>query len=337
MPNILLVAIASFLIAFSSCYWVIRLLAPKLLDIPNNRSSHSIPTPRGGGIALFACLAAYLIASIAADTLPPVFSTNQWLAIFLVFAISLADDLFSISIAWRLLVQLVCALLVIYPLVEPLTLSTWQIASLLIISTISMAWITNLYNFMDGINGIAAIEGITCCVALWIINEQSNLIDNPLTLIILGSACLGFLWWNFPRAKLFMGDSGSATLGFTMACLAAPGIFKEPQTLVIWLIILGVFIVDASFTLIRRALTGQKFYAPHRSHSYQRAADTLGHTRTSIFIGAINLCWLMPIAWLVQDQTLGGITGLAISYSPLVAIAIGLKAGKKISPDQYSH
>lgn len=136
--------------------------------------------------------------------------------------------------------------------------------------------------------------------------------------------------WNFPPAKIFMGDAGSGFLGLVLGLFSIQAAWIKPQFFWSWLILLGVFIVDASWTLARRFLRGEKVYEAHRSHGYQFASRHFGaHKPVSLGIAAINVVWLLPIALWVGLGNLEGLTGLILAYSPLILLAIQFKAGAK--------
>ena len=139
---------------------------------------------------------------------------------------------------------------------------------------------------------------------------------------------MGFLFWNFPVAKIFMGDTGSGFLGIVFGVFSIYAGWINPELFWAWIILLGAFIVDASFTLVRRALQGKKIYEAHRSHAYQHAAQIYGHTRVSLLYGAINLFWLFPVAALVIWGYLDGILGVIIAYLPLVPGVFRFKGGR---------
>jgi UDP-N-acetylmuramyl pentapeptide phosphotransferase/UDP-N-acetylglucosamine-1-phosphate transferase len=142
-------------------------------------------------------------------------------------------------------------------------------------------------------------------------------------------AVLGFLYWNFPPAKIFMGDAGSGFLGFVLGVLSLAAAWQNADLLWVWLILLGVFIVDATFTLVRRLVRGDKVYEAHRSHAYQFASRKVGgHLPVTLSVLAINLLWLTPIAIGVGVLGLNGLLALVIAYAPLIALAVKYKAGE---------
>src|SRR3990167_3210143 len=141
-------------------------------------------------------------------------------------------------------------------------------------------------------------------------------------------AATGFLFWNLPPAKIFMGDVGSSFLGFTFGLLTLQSLFVNPNFLWSWLILLGVFIVDASVTLVNRVIRREKLYLAHRSHAYQQAARVYNsHKVVSLSVVAVNLIWLCPLAILVGVGYIEGFLGLIISYIPLLILAIQFRAG----------
>ena len=190
-------------------------------------------------------------------------------------------------------------------------------------------WLLNLTNFMDGIDGLAAIEAVTVCTAgallcyLTIPHGAAWMLP-----LFIAAGALGFLVWNRPPAKIFMGDVGSSFLGFMFAALALQTAREAPALFWCWTILLGVFMVDATTTLIRRLLRGENVSSAHRSHAYQHAAVRYAaHGPVTFSAAAINLVWLFPIAWLVARQQLDGAAGLALAYTPLVVVALAFGAG----------
>lgn len=142
-------------------------------------------------------------------------------------------------------------------------------------------------------------------------------------------AVLGFLYWNFPPARIFMGDAGSGFLGLVLGILSVQAAWASSRFLWVWLILLGVFIVDATFTLTRRLVRGDKVYEAHRSHAYQFASRQFGrHLPVTLAVLAINTLWLLPIAIGVGLFGLDGIIGLVLAYAPLVFLAFRFRAGE---------
>jgi len=310
---------------------IIHYFGRRLLDTPNIRSSHQVPTPRGGGIAL---ATAVIIALLAACDFGYISSTLIYWLLFpsaFIAALGICDDLFDLKIGVRLTVQFLIAGLGVYFIWIS---NEWSLAMQLpiaLIMILCVVWMTNLYNFMDGINGLAALEAISVCISMaliyWI--QQANTDVIYLLIIIAASTC-GFLYWNFPTAKLFMGDSGSLFLGITLGLLTIESTNNSYRLASAWLIMLGIFIVDASYTLFFRLITKQAFHLAHRTHTYQKIAIKLNsHTRTTLACIAINLLWLLPIAIAAVTTQLNPIAALLIAYAPLLLTAYKCRAGQR--------
>jgi len=147
--------------------------------------------------------------------------------------------------------------------------------------------------------------------------------------LAVAAAVTGFLFWNFPPAKIFMGDAGSGFLGIVLGVMSLHAAWVAPQLFWSWVILLGVFVVDATVTLLRRLLRGDKVYEAHRSHAYQFASRRFGsHLPVTLAVAAIDLVWLLPIALWVGVGGLDGVLGVALAYVPLVMLAMKFRAGE---------
>ena len=169
-----------------------------------------------------------------------------------------------------------------------------------VMASLSIAWLTNLYNFMDGTDGFAAVQAITvgipAGVFFWL-NDQYGLAS---LCYVIAAANTGFLFWNWSPAKIFMGDVSSCLIGFMFGILAIIGEITDSVYIYIWLILLAVFIWDATFTLAKRIVTGKKWYAAHRSHAYQRLTQMgISHARLTVSLLLFNVCILWPMAYTV--------------------------------------
>ncbi|MCX5863701.1 MAG: glycosyltransferase family 4 protein [Deltaproteobacteria bacterium] len=311
-------------------------LARNLIDVPNMRSSHQVPTPRGGGMAIVVTFFAGLLCLRLTDFLP----TQVLLALTgaggLVAWVGFLDDRRHIAPRWRLAAHFLGAAWGLFWLGQLPPLSVFGHLLYLgwpgyLLAAVYLVWLLNLYNFMDGIDGIAGIEAITVCLGGSIAYALSAPAGQSwLAPALMLSAVAGFLFWNFPRAKIFMGDSGSGFLGLILGLLSIQAAQVDPELFWCWLILLGVFIVDATTTLLRRVIRGEAFHEAHRSHAYQYASRRFAtHRHVSIAVGLINLLWLFPIALLVALGSLPGLVGLLIAYAPLVRCAFHYKAGAK--------
>jgi Fuc2NAc and GlcNAc transferase len=304
-----------------------------IIDIPNARSSHSVPTPRGGGVAIVLAFLFALIFMASADLQP----IAQLIAMIgsgvLIAVIGFMDDHGHIAARWRLLGHFAASAWVMLwmgglPALTFFGFSLdlgWFGAAL---AVVYLVWMLNLYNFMDGIDGLASLEAIVSCLAMSVIYYlagQDAMIWAPL---MLAMTVAGFLYWNFPPARIFMGDAGSGFLGIILGALSIQAAWAGSEYFFAWLILLGVFVVDATFTLIRRLVRGDKVYEAHRSHGYQYASRHFGrHFAVTVGVSLINLFWLFPVALSVTLLKLDGATGLVIAYVPLIVLAFKFKAG----------
>ncbi|MDR3213191.1 MAG: glycosyltransferase family 4 protein [Azoarcus sp.] len=301
-----------------------------LLDAPNARSSHTSPTPRGGGVAIVASFIAALALTGYAGLLPAPLVLALTLAGVLVACVGFIDDHGHIAARWRLLAHFAAAAIALFILPEiPVPFVSLPLLALVALGeAFYLAWMLNLYNFMDGIDGIAALEAICVCLggALVFLLGAPSLAAAPL---LLAAATLGFLCWNWPPARIFMGDAGSGFLGFALGVLSLQAAHQAPALFWSWAILLAVFVCDASLTLARRTFTGQKPYEAHRSHAYQHAARRWGHLPVTLATAAIDLFWLLPLALAVAVDRLHPAVAMAVAYAPLLALACYLNAGAK--------
>jgi Fuc2NAc and GlcNAc transferase len=281
-------------------------LARAILDVPNARSAHSRPTPRGGGIGI---VVAVLAAWVAAGALGWV----GWRLIIgvggggaAVALIGWLDDRKGLGQLPRLAVQVAASLWCLYwALPAVLSASPWWPA----VAVGVIVWGTNLYNFMDGIDGLAGSEALVVAAAAAGFSYVAGASEMAIVSTAVAGAATGFLRWNWSPARVFMGDVGSGFLGFTLAALAviSPSLGGPPHS--VWAILLAVFWFDATVTLIRRVLGREPWYQPHRSHAYQRAAlGGVGHRATALAIVGLNLV-LAFIAAAVASSTVAGWVG----------------------------
>ncbi|MEK7291924.1 MAG: glycosyltransferase family 4 protein, partial [Actinomycetota bacterium] len=249
------------------------------LDIPNERSSHETPTPRGGGIAVVVVVLIALIGLWLTNTMAAREVLSIGAGSLIVAIVGHLDDRGRLTSArWRLLGHLLAAIIIVAGLDGLPTLPVFGNSIDLrvigsILAVLYLMWLLNLFNFMDGIDGITGVETVTTasCGAflIWDVAPASQLWFLPLALM---GATLGFLILNWPPAKIFMGDVGSGFIGIMFGALSIQAAHTESQLGWAWIILMGVFVVDASTTLIRRALRRERLYLAHRSHAYQLVA-----------------------------------------------------------------
>tara|TARA_B100000686_G_scaffold332315_1_gene396918 strand:+ start:394 stop:1413 length:1020 start_codon:yes stop_codon:yes gene_type:complete len=319
--------------------WALRTQAPRLnlLDIPMTRSSHILPTPRGGGLSI--CV--LFCFSITHFYLSGFISQSEFFALLgaqLIAILGFIDDLYKLSLQWRLPVQFLAAIWVVISLegVAPIDFGFILLSNKLILGAMgvtALVWVLNLYNFMDGIDGIATIEllFVTAMLLIFSISTGDQVIG-ALSAVLL-SAGAGFLFWNWPPAKIFLGDVGSNFIGFVLGVLALISMQHQSLTVWTWLILLGVFVVDTTVTLVVRVSTGHSWYEGHASHAYQNAARFYNsHFKVMIIVLGINFLWLAPIAWFSVQLPEYGLLFCTIALSPLIFLALRLKAGRFMKP-----
>lgn len=317
--------------------WLLRryALARSIIDIPNARSSHSVPTPRGGGMAIVVAFLAALLWMGGAGLIESSFTWALFGAGAAIAFLGFLDDHGHIAARWRLLGHFGASLWALIWLggLPPLTVFNSELHLGWLghgLALFYLVWLLNLYNFMDGIDGIASVEAITTCLGaclLYVLADVPGLVPVPL---VLAAAVAGFLFWNFPPARIFMGDAGSGFLGIALGVLSLQAAWASSGLFCAWMIMLGVFIVDATVTLLRRLLRGEKVYEAHRSHAYQYASRQYGrHLPITLAVLAINILWLLPIAALVSTGKLDGGIGVLIAWCPLVLLALRFHSGKQ--------
>ena len=311
----------TFLASVLLC-WLYRRLALRwqLFDIPNQRSAHQRPTPRGGGVGLFLALVFGVALASFTQELSLRDAGQLPFAVLLpgalLVVVGLLDDIFSLSARLRMLVYTVVCMAVVAWLCWPMPL--WALA----LASFYLLWLLNLYNFMDGIDGLAAMEALFVCLSAAALGAATG---SPqlqiLFCLLLAAACAGFLVWNFPAASLFMGDAGSISLGFLLGFLSLLGEFQSGLPLLSWLILLALFCSDATVTLLRRIVTRQAFTEAHSQHLYQRLARRWGsHERVLWAALLVNVLWLLPLAAVAALWPAWAWAALILAYLPLLAV-----------------
>lgn len=313
-------------------------LASQLLDHPNARSSHTTPTPRGGGIAV---VVAFLVA-ITGMSVAGYAQMELCVALLgagvLVATLGFIDDHASLAARWRFLGHAVAAAWVLWwmgplPPVPLFGITVALGAGGTLLAALYMVWSINLFNFMDGIDSIASVEALTVALCGALISGLTGASEWSIA-VVFAFCVVGFLMWNLPPARIFMGDVGSGFLGLVIATLSLWCGHESPQLFWSWFILGGCFMVDATTTLVRRVRRGEKFHEAHRSHAYQYASRVhRSHGRVAVAVAAINLLWLLPVALAVSSGKLDGLTGVAIAYAPLIWLAFHYKAGARVDQE----
>jgi Fuc2NAc and GlcNAc transferase len=322
----------SALLTYGARRWA---LSHGLLDVPNARSSHSEVVPRGGGIAVVATttLAVGLLGWFG------FIERGLFLALAVgggaVAAVGFFDDRHRLPARWRLTVHVVAAIWAVYwvgglgavRVGQHLTYSGWIGTGLAILGVV---WVLNLFNFMDGIDGIAAGEAVFVALAgamLALAGGNSGVADAAW---VFAWACAGFLCWNWPPARVFLGDVGSGYLGYVVIVLALADATSRPVAVWEWFILGTLFFADSTITLLRRLFRGDRVYEAHRQHAYQRLARRWGsHLRVTALVLGVDILWLLPCAIWAAARPACAILIAFLAGLPLVLGAWVVGAGRQ--------
>jgi len=327
--------IALTLIGYGLTRWlVIYAHRKQLLDVANHRSSHTLATPRIGGLGFVALILLLLPVYGLAYLQPHIIDLLCFILLpsLIVAAIGLLDDIRGLSRRLRFLMYFASALLalgnlkMLADLPLPLAIITG------IVGAFAISWFINLFNFMDGIDGIAGSEAVFLLATLaWF---YASALATPLASGILLSAApvAGFLIANWQPARIFMGDIGSTFLGCFIGSLMLYAISHSYLNVFSALILTAGFWIDASWTLGYRILSGQRWYQAHRSHSYQILSRKFGsHQTVTLGLTGINIAWLFPFALLANQLPGYALLITTISLLPLIALCFIIGAGKSDS------
>jgi Fuc2NAc and GlcNAc transferase len=343
MINSLLIYLGIFLAGTGIVWALARLIvgyaesSRALIDIPNERSSHDKPTPRGGGLAIVL----FFLGAVGVIYGLGILGCSEFMALFggsvLAAGIGFLDDHHPIAAHRRLMVHILAAIWSLgwiggFPGFSfgaiDLDLGLFGYPA----GVLFLVWMLNLFNFMDGIDGIAGSEGLFVSLAAAVFCYLGGSSSSPdvavQILVFLAAGCLGFLLWNWPPASLFMGDTGSGFLGFILGSIALMTAHKGILNIWCWLILFGVFIADATVTLLRRVWRGERWYEAHRTHAYQHLSRRFGSHRTvTLSVIAINIVWLLPLAWSASAWPANGFLLCCVALAPLFLLAYRYDAG----------
>ncbi len=285
-------------------------ISRQIMDIPNSRSSHTVPTPRGGGLAfviVFLCSVLFMGMTSA-------IGMKLMLALLgggLIAFMGWMDDHKCLPVLPRIAAHFAAALWAVYWLggfpSMKLGFTTLHLGSMgYPLAILGTVWMINLYNFMDGIDGLAGGEAVTVSGGAALLFFISGNTSMAILCLFLTVSAGGFLVLNWPPAKIFMGDVGSGFLGYTFAVLALASENMRDVPLIAWMVLLSVFIVDATATLVKRILQGKKFTEAHREHGYQKLVQSgFSHGKVTLWITAINLGLAMIMTFSIEQAMIG--------------------------------
>jgi Fuc2NAc and GlcNAc transferase len=308
-------------------------LARGRMDVPNERSSHVVPTPRGGGLAIAFVVLVPLLAGTLAGLIPLRVGVALLGGGAMVGVIGWLDDCYSLHARPRLAVHLAAAAWTLgwlggFPRLDVGAGSVFMGVAGWLVAALGIVWAVNFYNFMDGIDGIAGGEAVSVGAAGGVLLFLAGAPDLAWISLLVAGASLGFLLWNWQPARIFMGDVGSGLLGYLFAALAVASENRGAVPMLVWVLLLGVFVVDATLTLVRRAMEGEAVFNAHRKHAYQRAVQAgWSHARVSALVLMLNavLAGLAFLAMRLSSQmagvVLGGLGALVLVHTGVLAWA----------------
>ena len=308
MIYIFLLLISFFLTYLIKNYYIKN----SLLDEINERSSHSVPTPHGGGIAISITWFIGLFYLYFSNEI----NAGLFYALMVGIIISIVsffDDIYELSAKLRMIIQSIVAVsgVILIGGFDSLNLIFFTVENQIMANLFAfllIVWFINLYNFLDGINGYAGSEAIFLSLAGFILFGGNHF-------LILLVSVLGFLYWNWNKAKIFMGDVGSTLLGYNTAIFTLYYANQESSNLWIWLILFGVFWFDATLTLIRRRLNNEKLSLAHKKHGYQRLTQSgFSHLKVTLLAIFVNIC-LFCIVYFITNILISFCISLILLYS----------------------
>jgi len=299
------------------------------VDAPNHRSSHRAPTPNSGGAVLVPVF--LILASVAVFVIHPRSTgpggTGAWAilsSVALLGCLGAWDDRRHLSAGLRFvaLLLLSCALCAYW-----LSPGTPLAGCLALVFAVALTWQVNLFNFMDGTDGLAALQCVLVAAAMALLSGPGG--ASPLFRLLalsLAGCYAGFLVYNWPPARLFMGDAGSLSAGWLLGLFGLWAWLEAWLAWEVWALIMSPFLIDTGWTLAVRALRGERLWEAHREHAYQRLARTSGgHRRVVRSLLFLHLVWLQPLAFLqlrFPDQSL---TILVLGLFPQLFLMVRLR------------
>ena len=307
------------------------LLANNIVDQANERSMHEGQVPRGGGLVIVMAMLIALLALSISSARPTLF-LGLWLTVLLWSALSWWDDQHDLSPKLRLILQMAFTLFMVsaFGWIDTIQLSMdlritldWLGA---VLTFIGILWLANLYNFMDGMDGLAAAQTIIASLTLsfwfWALGD----VEIALLCLVIAGASYGFLLWNWRPAKIFMGDVASVTLGAFFACLIIIGSSRFDIPVISMVMLFGVFVADATVTMLRRISKFEKFWLPHRQHCYQRLGLAgMAHEKIVVLsILAMVFCSLLATLSLIYRDTI--LICLGVLCFSVVFVIIGVNS-----------
>ncbi len=274
-----------------------------LVDIPNERSSHEISTPKGGGVSIVVLTLIATAVLLINNSIDIKFAASMILGLSVIATTGFIDDIYNISIFKRVVLyglSVFASIVILSPEHKVIFGNTYVDIGVMIyfIYALYSFWILNLFNFMDGTDGYAAIQTLTTAIFSWVMLGSMLSANENMLLLIVFASTLGFLVWNWSPAKIFMGDVGSCSIGFIFALFSIYTASEGFLSISVWLILLSPFIGDATFTLLKRIILREKWYHAHNGHAYQKLYQLgMSHKKIGLGLLALNIIFILPMAY----------------------------------------
>jgi Fuc2NAc and GlcNAc transferase len=337
MSILILLLVGSALATALATGWVYaKALRDGMVDVPNQRSSHLVPVPRGGGIAMVTAFSAGMIVIVAIVSVPVPLGLFTALVpgALAVAWVGWIDDRRGVSAPVRALVHAGAAIWAVawlggLPMLRIGSLELPLGIAGAALAVLGIVWFLNLFNFMDGIDGIASSQAVAISLVAGAMAWARSDVSVAAAYMLLAGASIGFMLWNWPPARIFMGDVGSGFLGYVLAVLAIAGELRGSVPLAVWIVLVSVFAFDATVTLIRRLIRRERVYEAHRKHAYQRAVMS-GLSHRTVTLGALALTSTLG-AWASVAMRRPSVTGLII-FGALLLLTIVYVAIERRQP-----
>lgn len=294
----ILVALSTLALSYLCSCWATSLARHSgRIALPGERQSHHTATPAGGGLGLLTAVVIITLVLQFIEPLPVFWWLNMLPGVLLLALVGWIDDKSFVSSRIRLLVQFTVSF---WLLLCMGFLGSVSDAGITVITLFAMVWLMNLYNFMDGSNGMAAFQGVFCGLVFAALFVAAGHASMAIIAVIVAAASAGFVPLNFPNAKVFMGDVASVPLGFIFAGFSVYGVYEGIFDVWVTALIMSVFLVDASLTLAARVIQREQWYTAHKQHVYQRLIEQeWSHSQVLIAYQAINVVLVLPALMLV--------------------------------------
>tara|TARA_B100001996_G_C18620955_1_gene577697 strand:+ start:267 stop:1292 length:1026 start_codon:yes stop_codon:yes gene_type:complete len=319
--NLLILSLVYVITSFIITLLVLKIsIKNNLFDIPNSRSSHTIPKPKGGGIGIIIPLATTVLILFSNEMISVEITKSIVIGLIFITTIGLIDDYHNLSASIRIIAYLVGSGFSLHLIggLEFVSINenTFYLGNIgYFFGVIFLVWLTNLYNFMDGTDGFAAIQTICVSLFCFFLFFLSENLPFYIIMLCMASTTIGFLYWNWAPAKIFMGDAGSCTIGFLFGLFCIYTENEEIISITVWAILLAPFIGDATFTLLKRIANSARWYEAHNSHAYQKLYQHgFSHNQLALGLFAANIFLIWPLGYFAYTYEKYELLMLVLTY-----------------------